>query len=102
MDALPVAEVTGLDFASTNGNMHACGHDTRSSADHANGKVSDMFGLSFEKLIIVGIFAAFIIGPQRLPHYAQKLGEFASAPGPGRHGADSGRRIDGHRGLENA
>ena len=30
-----------------------------------------MFGLSFEKLIIVGIFAAFIIGPQRLPHYAQ-------------------------------
>lgn len=27
MDALPVAEATGLDFASTNGNMHACGHD---------------------------------------------------------------------------
>ncbi|MCI9887370.1 amidohydrolase [Micrococcales bacterium 31B] len=27
MDALPVAESTGLDFASTNGNMHACGHD---------------------------------------------------------------------------
>lgn len=27
MDALPVAEDTGLDFASTNGNMHACGHD---------------------------------------------------------------------------
>lgn len=27
MDALPVAENTGLDFASTNGNMHACGHD---------------------------------------------------------------------------
>ena len=77
MDALPVAEVTGLDFASTNGNMHACGQDTRSSADHANGKVSDMFGLSFEKLIIVGIFAALIIGPQRLAHYAQRLGEFA-------------------------
>lgn len=36
-----------------------------------------MFGLSFEKLIIVGIFAALVIGPQRLPHYAQKLGEFA-------------------------
>lgn len=27
MDALPVAEQTGLDFASTNGSMHACGHD---------------------------------------------------------------------------
>lgn len=27
MDALPVTEETGLDFASTNGAMHACGHD---------------------------------------------------------------------------
>jgi amidohydrolase len=27
MDGLPVIEDTGLDFASTNGNMHACGHD---------------------------------------------------------------------------
>ena len=27
MDALPVMEETGLPFASTNGNMHACGHD---------------------------------------------------------------------------
>ncbi len=27
MDALPVLEQTGLDFASTNGRMHACGHD---------------------------------------------------------------------------
>ncbi len=28
IDALPVQEKTGLPFASTNGNMHACGHDT--------------------------------------------------------------------------
>ena len=27
MDALPLKEETGLPFASTNGNMHACGHD---------------------------------------------------------------------------
>jgi amidohydrolase len=27
MDALPITEETGLPFASTNGNMHACGHD---------------------------------------------------------------------------
>lgn len=27
MDALPVAEDTGLDFAATSGVMHACGHD---------------------------------------------------------------------------
>lgn len=27
LDALPVAERTGLPFASTNGRMHACGHD---------------------------------------------------------------------------
>ena len=28
IDALEVVEATGLDFASTNGCMHACGHDT--------------------------------------------------------------------------
>ena len=27
MDALPVVEATGFEFASTNGAMHACGHD---------------------------------------------------------------------------
>ncbi|GAB3815563.1 M20 family metallopeptidase [Tessaracoccus terricola] len=31
MDALPVEEATGLDFASTNGAMHACGHDLHMS-----------------------------------------------------------------------
>jgi amidohydrolase len=32
MDALPVAEETGLDFASTNGAMHACGHDLHTAS----------------------------------------------------------------------
>ncbi|ALJ18404.1 M20 metallopeptidase family protein [Microbacterium sp. No. 7] len=27
MDGLPIVEETGLDWASTNGNMHGCGHD---------------------------------------------------------------------------
>jgi amidohydrolase len=31
MDALPIKEETGLKFASTNGNMHACGHDTHTA-----------------------------------------------------------------------
>ena len=32
MDALPIVEETGLDFAShTHGHMHACGHDTHSA-----------------------------------------------------------------------
>ena len=32
MDALPIEEATGLDFASRDaGRMHACGHDTHSA-----------------------------------------------------------------------
>ena len=32
MDALPVEEQTGLEFAATNGAMHACGHDLHTTA----------------------------------------------------------------------
>jgi hippurate hydrolase len=32
MDGLPVAEESGVDFASANGNMHACGHDLHMAA----------------------------------------------------------------------
>ncbi|WFF72938.1 M20 family metallopeptidase [Proteiniclasticum sp. QWL-01] len=31
MDALPMTELTGLDFASTNGNSHSCGHDAHTA-----------------------------------------------------------------------
>lgn len=31
MDGLPIKEETGLPFASSNGNMHACGHDLHTS-----------------------------------------------------------------------
>ena len=55
MDALPVDELTGVDFASTNGAMHACGHDLHTTAlvgaarllshhrDHLAGDVVFMF-----------------------------------------------------------
>jgi sec-independent protein translocase protein TatB len=32
-----------------------------------------MFGLSFEKLVVIVIIAAFLIGPQKLPQYAASL-----------------------------
>ena len=38
-----------------------------------------MFGLSGEKLIILGLIAAFVIGPDRLPTYAQKLAQFVKS-----------------------
>ena len=32
-----------------------------------------MFGLSGEKLLILGLIAVFVLGPERLPYYAQQL-----------------------------
>ena len=55
MDALPMDEETGLDFAATNGAMHACGHDLHTASliggarllaqhrDHLRGDVVFMF-----------------------------------------------------------
>ncbi|MBY4107556.1 preprotein translocase [Rhodococcus fascians] len=33
-----------------------------------------MFGLTFEKLFLAAIIAGFVLGPQRLPGYAHRLG----------------------------
>lgn len=38
-----------------------------------------MFGLTFEKLFLVAIVAAFVVGPTRLPAYAQWLAETVRA-----------------------
>jgi len=38
-----------------------------------------MLGLTFEKLIVIAVFAAFILGPERLPHYASKLADLVRA-----------------------
>lgn len=32
-----------------------------------------MFGLTFEKLLLIGILAVFLLGPERLPYYASQL-----------------------------
>ena len=34
------------------------------------------FGLSFDKLLIIGVVAVFLLGPERLPKYAAQLGKF--------------------------
>ncbi|WP_280679949.1 twin-arginine translocase TatA/TatE family subunit [Cryobacterium sp. CG_9.6] len=33
-----------------------------------------MFGLTFEKILIIGIIAVFLLGPDKLPLYAAQLG----------------------------
>ncbi|MDR1874023.1 MAG: amidohydrolase [Synergistaceae bacterium] len=38
-DGLPIVEETGLPFASTNGNMHACGHDAHSAIALGTAKI---------------------------------------------------------------
>lgn len=38
-----------------------------------------MGGLTFEKLAIVLVIALIVLGPERLPVYAQKLGEFVKS-----------------------
>lgn len=34
-----------------------------------------VFGLTFEKLLIIGVIAVFVIGPERLPAYSAKFGQ---------------------------
>ena len=35
-----------------------------------------MFGISGEKLLILGLIAIFVLGPDKLPHYAKQLANF--------------------------
>ncbi|PCC49180.1 M20 metallopeptidase family protein [Brevibacterium aurantiacum] len=57
MDALPVTEATGLDYASINGNMHACGHDL-----HVTGLVGAAKLLSAHQAELAGT-VAFMFQP---------------------------------------
>lgn len=38
-----------------------------------------MFGLTFEKLLVIGVIAVFLLGPERLPQYAKKLADLVKA-----------------------
>ena len=39
------------------------------------------FGLTFEKLLVIGVIAAVIIGPERLPKAAESLAKFVRRAG---------------------
>ena len=38
-----------------------------------------MFGWSFEKLLLIGVLAVFLLGPDRLPQVAAQLGRFVKS-----------------------
>ena len=37
-----------------------------------------MFGIDFEELIVLAVLAFILFGPQKLPEYAQKLGQLVA------------------------
>ena len=53
MDALPVIEETGLQFAAKNGNMHACGHDAHTASLLGTAKVLNQIKDQFSGKIVL-------------------------------------------------
>ena len=126
MDALPVEELTGLDYASTNGNMHACGHDLHMSLlvgatralceirDELAGDVIFMFQPGEEGvdgcryMLEEGLLD--IAGARPKAAYAihvwsslDPLGTFSTKPGPIMASSDVARvRVVGHGGHGSA
>lgn len=107
MDALPIREETNLPFASTNGNMHACGHDTHTAMllgaakilsenrDQIEGTVKLIFqpdeeGCSGAKLMVED-------GVMENPHVDGVLGQHIGAifgeVGPGQIGISYGKAM---------
>ena len=48
-----------------------------------------MSGLTFDKLLIIGVIAVFLLGPERLPHYAAQLGRLVRSVRDMANGAKS-------------
>lgn len=110
MDALPVPEETGLEFASSNGNMHGCGHDLHMASligaarllcnvrDRLPGSVVFMFqpgeeGWSGAKVMLEeGLLD--VTGQRPIAAYgthvfsARPFGEVAMRPGPAQAGSN--------------
>ncbi len=122
MDALPVEELTGEEFASRNGNMHACGHDLHmtilvgalralcEARDQLAGDVVFMFqpgeeGLDGARYMIEeGVLEA--AGPRPIAAYAihvwsslEPSGTFSTKPGTVMASSDvASVRVVGHGG----
>jgi sec-independent protein translocase protein TatB len=56
------------------------------------GYAVDMFGLTIEKLLLIGVIAAFLLGPERLPGYASKLSQLVRTVRDMANGAKSRMR----------
>ena len=71
MDGLPIKEETGLAFSSTNGNMHACGHD---------GHMAIL--LSVAKILSqnLDIFSEMLFDSTKTKSYTDKIKVWFSSP----------------------
>jgi sec-independent protein translocase protein TatB len=59
-------------------------------ARHASPPLSLTHGRpTFDKLLIIGVIAVFLLGPERLPHYAAQLGRFVRSMRDMANGAKS-------------
>ncbi len=79
IDALPINEHTGLDFASSNsGIMHACGHDIHTTTLLGTAKILKQF----ENELPVQVKLIFQPGEEKLPGGASKLIELGVLDNP--------------------